>query len=209
MVFEQLKSKIESLKKAKLIGVEAHKNLAPISRPTFKEYQIPKNAKLAGVMILLYPGIRNKTNIVLTKRASYKGTHSNQISFPGGKFEKKDISLQQTAIRETHEEIGLMPQNIEIVKKLTPIYIPPSNFSVDPYMAIMNTSPKFNINHEVQQIIELPIEHLLDAKNLATFKKSTSYGINIDVPCFNYKEHQIWGATAMILNEVKEVLKNI
>ncbi|NIJ45346.1 8-oxo-dGTP pyrophosphatase MutT (NUDIX family) [Wenyingzhuangia heitensis] len=209
MDFNQVINNIELLKNVPLKGIEAHKELAPFSRPTFTEYQIPENAKKAGVLMLLYPDANNNTNILLTKRASYKGTHSSQISFPGGKKENFDINLQETALRETFEEVGIAKNEITVLKQLTTIYIPPSNFSVNPYIGILKKTPNFTINHEVDQIIHFPLNNLLDPKKIATFKSSTSYAKNIEIPCFVYNHYRIWGATAMILNEAKEVLKTL
>lgn len=202
MEFKELLSKIEKLKNAPLKGIEAHKELAPNNRPTFKDNQIPENSKKAGVLVLLYPDKNNNTQILLTKRATYNGTHSNQISFPGGKKNADDSNLQETALRETLEEVGI--STVKVIRRLTTIYIPPSNFSVDPYIGILNSFPNFKPNYEVDQIIELPVKHLLDNKNL---KKSNQYVKDMGFPCFVYKNHSIWGATAMILNEIKEVLK--
>ncbi|MGY5351390.1 NUDIX hydrolase [Wenyingzhuangia sp. IMCC45533] len=209
MIFEQLKEKIEHLKSIELLGVQAHRKLAPFSRPTFTEYQIPKDARKAGVMVLLYPKENNKTHILLTKRANYKGTHGNQISFPGGKYDINDSSLRQTSLRETNEEVGINDTDITIVKSLTPIYIPPSNFKVSPYLGMINDIPNFVNNYEVAEIIDLPAEHLLQDRSITTFTKNTAGGSQQNIPCFAFNDHKIWGATAMILNEVKEVLKNI
>ncbi|NJB81656.1 NUDIX hydrolase [Wenyingzhuangia aestuarii] len=209
MEFNQLIDKIDLLKKIPLKGIEAHRELAPFSRPTFTKYQIPENARKAGVLMLLYPDENNNTNILLTKRASYKGTHSSQISFPGGKKEITDINLQETALRETFEEVGIAKNQIMVLKQLTTIYIPPSNFSVNPYLGILKNTPEFMINHEVDEIIHFPVNNLLDPKKIATFKSATSYAKNIEIPCFVFNHHRIWGATAMILNEAKEVLKTL
>ncbi|ANW96360.1 hypothetical protein AXE80_08750 [Wenyingzhuangia fucanilytica] len=209
MEFNYLCNNLDQLVKMSLPGIDAHKNLSPLQRPLFTKYNIPNTAKKAGVLVLLYPNQDQETTILLTKRAQYKGTHSNQISFPGGKKNPEDMDLETTAIRETFEEVGLPQIDIEVHKKLSPIYIPPSNFEVDAYLATIPYTPVFTKNYEVEEIIHLPTEALLDPNNLTTFKTSTSYANNIDVPCFMFKEHCIWGATAMILSEVKEVLKNL
>lgn len=201
MEFEQFISKIDTLKITELPGIEAHKLLAPLTRPVFNKYIIPKNARLAGVLILFYPDDSNQTQILLTKRARYNGKHSNQISFPGGKKEPLDSSLKITALRESLEEVGI--DNISILKQLTTIYIPPSNFSVSPYIGYLNKTPAFTPNYEVEEIIELPVSKLIDSKTLTTFQNKN----NTKIPCFNFKGHIIWGATAMILSEVKELLK--
>ncbi|MGY6648208.1 NUDIX hydrolase [Wenyingzhuangia sp. IMCC45574] len=201
MEFEQFISKIDLLKNGKLPGIDAHKLLAPLQRPVFDKYNTPENARLAAVLILIYPDEKNKTSILLTKRASYNGKHSNQISFPGGKKEKEDANLQTTAIRETQEEVGI--ENVTMVKEMTNIYIPPSNFSVNPYMGFIKEPPAFLPNHEVSQIIQFPVEELLNPNTVNVFDNSSLKNI----PCFNYNGHIIWGATAMILSEVKELLK--
>ncbi len=208
MNFEQLNQKIEFLKNIKLAGSKAHKIVAPPSRVLLDKHQIPTNAKKAGVLTLLYPDVNGNTNILLTQRANYKGTHGNQISFPGGKYEEKDNNLRQTALRETYEEIGFFVETKEIIRPLSPIYIPPSNFNVSPFLAVITTQPKITMNYEVQNIVELPVHHLMDINTLA-IETITSNNITMKAPCFRYKEYFIWGATAMILNEIKEMLKNI
>ncbi|MDO6801899.1 CoA pyrophosphatase [Wenyingzhuangia sp. 1_MG-2023] len=208
MEFEQFLLKIEQLKKTPLPGISAHRELAPYQRPVFTEYNIPNDAKKAAVLVLFYPN-KNTTNILLTQRAVYKGTHSNQISFPGGKKDLTDSTLKETALRETLEEVGVVKEQIDVLKQLSTIYIPQSNFSVNPYIGIATENPIFKTNYEVEQIIEFPVKVLLNPKNLATFPISTGKFKNIEVPCFQYQNHFIWGATAMILNEVKEVLKTL
>ena len=96
-----------------------------------------KRANRAGVMALFYPDKRQQTKLVLILRNTYNGVHSGQIGFPGGKFQPNDVSLEKTAIRETSEEIGIPEQSIEIIKQLTEVYIPPSNFYVQPFLGII------------------------------------------------------------------------
>lgn len=207
MEFEQFISKIDHIKSSPLAGIEAHKALAPLNRPTFKEYNIPENAKKAAVLILFYPDNNQKTCVLLTKRASYKGTHSSQISFPGGKKEAQDIDLKATALRESNEEVGVY--NVEVLKQMTAIYIPPSNFKVIPYFGVLKTRPNFQPNYEVEEIIEFPIETLLTANTLTSFTSKANFTANSTVPCFRFNNHNIWGATAMMLNETKELLKTL
>ncbi|MGY5353392.1 NUDIX hydrolase [Wenyingzhuangia sp. IMCC45467] len=209
MEFNYLCNHIDLLVKMTLPGIDAHKTLSPIQRPLFTKYNIPDNAKKAGVLVLLYPNKEQKTTLLLTKRAQYKGTHSNQISFPGGKKNPEDVDLKNTAIRETYEEVGLAQTDLKIHKQLSSIYIPPSNFKVNSYLATIPYTPVFTKNYEVDEIIHITIEELLNNNNLTTFKTATSYANNIEVPCFMFNKHCVWGATAMILSEVKEVLKNL
>lgn len=209
MEFNYLCSNLDKLTKMQLPGIDAHKILSPLQRPLFTKYNIPENAKKAGVLVLLYPNQDQKTTVLLTKRAQYKGTHSKQISFPGGKKNPEDINLKATAIRESFEEVGLAKTDLQVHRKLSTIYIPPSNFEVAPYIATIPYTPVFTKNYEVEEIIHTTIEELLDHNNLTTFNTATSYDNHIEVPCFMFQKHYVWGATAMILSELKEVLKNL
>jgi 8-oxo-dGTP pyrophosphatase MutT (NUDIX family) len=148
--------------------------------------------------------------LVLILRNSYSGVHSSQIAFPGGKVELDDESLAHTALRETHEEIGIHPDQIKVIKAFTEIYIPPSNFMVAPFLGISHTELIFTEQiEEVAGIIELPLNELLKDETVVICQMDTSYGENIDVPTFKIEEHFVWGATAMMLSELKEVLKKV
>lgn len=165
--------------------------------------------KKAAVMMLFYPKA-SETNLVLIVRNSYPGVHSSQIAFPGGKVESYDLTMADTALRETEEEIGIDKSSIEIIKEFTEIYIPPSNFLVAPFLGICHSEPSFVLQEdEVAGIIELPLPFFLDDKNVVTRKLSTSYAENIDVPAFLVNEHIVWGATAMMMSELKETLKKV
>jgi 8-oxo-dGTP pyrophosphatase MutT (NUDIX family) len=165
--------------------------------------------KKAAVMMLFYPK-NYQTHLALILRTSYNGVHSSQIAFPGGKVEKEDIDLQHTALRETHEEIGIRPNFIHVVRGFTEVYIPPSNFMVHPFMGYSHNELAFVLQEdEVAGIVELPLVDFLDDKILKTNSMKTSYAGTIDVPGFQVNEHFIWGATAMILSELKETLKMV
>ena len=167
------------------------------------------NPKKAAVLILLYPK-NNRTHLVLIERNSYLGVHSSQIAFPGGKVEVNDPSVAFTALRETQEEIGVEMNKVSIIKAFTEVYIPPSNFMVFPFLGYVNEELQFNPEpREVASVIELSIENFLDERLVVTKEMNTSYSNSIRVPAFKIKEYYVWGATAMILSEVKEVLKKI
>ena len=91
-----------------------------------------KNARKSAVMALFYPNADNETEFVLILRKTYKGVHSAQVGFPGGKLEANETD-EQAALRETEEEIGVSQKNIEVIKEMTSLYIPPSNFFVQPF----------------------------------------------------------------------------
>jgi len=209
MDFNYLSSRTNKLVNATLHGIEAHKLLSPAQRIHFNKFNIPNTAKQAGVLVLVYPNQNNKACILLTKRAMYKGKHSQEISFPGGKRNKEDLNLKNTAIRETFEEVGLPIKTINIQKELTSVYIPTSDFNVSAYLATTSYLPVFSLSHEVETVISLDVEDLLNPKSLTSFIPKTSYTKQVAVPCFKIGNHYIWGATAMILNEVKEVLKKL
>ena len=136
--------------------------------------------------------------------------HSAQVSFPGGRFEDGDGSLKETALRETEEEVGVNKQEITVLKELTDIYIPPSNFYVQPYLGLIRATPKFTLQkEEVEELIEVPLDHFLDDSTITIQTLSTSYAKNIKVPAFLLNGHLVWGATAMMLSEVREMIKNL
>lgn len=167
-----------------------------------------KNAKQSAVLGLLYPDDHNETHIVLILRKTYKGVHSAQIGFPGGSVEAIDKSLLDTALRETFEEVGVHEKQVTVLKQLTDVYIPPSNFFVQPFLGYTENKPQFlKQEDEVEDILEVKLSHLLDDKYVISKSVSTSYKIDIEVPAFNLNNHVVWGATAMMLSEIKDILK--
>lgn len=208
MDFQYLLQFVPQLAQAELPALEAHIKMAPVERiPSLTEWSSQQiNPKQAAVMMLLYPkdGI---THLVLILRNSYNGVHSSQIAFPGGKFEIDDPDFAFTALRETEEEIGVVMNYIEIVKPFTSLYIPPSNFLVHPFLGISKQELVFAPQaSEVAGIIELPLQVFLDDAIVVTTNLDTSSVKNSTVPAFNVKGHMVWGATAMMLSELKEVL---
>lgn len=208
MDFQIFLSKLEHVKQKKLGGLEAQFQLAPEMRLKYNAEKIAaKNPKKAAVLALFFPNEFNETCFLLTERARYAGTHSAQISFPGGKIDATDKNLQETALRETFEEVGISMNNIEIVREITDVYIPPSNFLATPFIGFSHSKNNYVLNYEVASTIEVPLSDLLNDSNITSINLSTSYAKDIEVPCFNLKNKIVWGATAMILNEIKELLK--
>ena len=208
MKVSEFLEKIDQLKYRKLGGLDAQFKLAPELRLRYNKKKIKAlNPKIAAVLALFFPDNENNINLLLTKRASYKGIHSAQVSFPGGKFETFDNSLKDTALRETFEEVGVESNSIEVLRELTDVYIPPSNFLATPFIGFSNSQLDFNFNHEVENLLFISIDQLLDDNNISEVKMTTSYMENMNVPCFKINETIIWGATAMMLSEIKELLK--
>ncbi|MDP5105225.1 MAG: CoA pyrophosphatase [Polaribacter sp.] len=208
MNFKDFSKKIEALKSKELGGLEAQFKMAPKLRLQYDKDKIAANKpRKAAVLVLFYPNKENETCFLLTQRASYKGTHSAQISFPGGKLEKSDKNLEQTALRETQEEVGVLPSSVEIIRELTDVYIPPSNFLATPFLGFVAQRPNFILNHEVAVEIEVLLSDLLDDESVTTVTLDTSYMKKIEVPCFKMNDYIVWGATGMMLSEIKELLK--
>jgi 8-oxo-dGTP pyrophosphatase MutT (NUDIX family) len=208
MDFSDFLKYVPKIKQEKLLAEQAHLKMVPIERILDVE-KINKSAnkpRKAAVMMLIYPK-NNKSHLALIVRNTYPGVHSAQIGFPGGKVELEDSTLTHTALRETHEEIGIHPDKIEVIKNFTTVFIPPSNFVVAPFLGISYSELEFiEQKEEVAGIIEFPLLDFLNEKTIVKKIMNTSYGNNIEVPTFKINDHYVWGATAMMMNELKEVL---
>jgi len=208
MDFSSFINNIDHIKTAEIGGLASQFRLAPKMQLNYNAEKIAaSNPKKAAVLALFYPNKKGETCFLLTQRASYNGTHSAQISFPGGKIEKSDKNLIETALRETFEEVGVLKDKITVVREITDVYIPPSNFLATPFIAYTNKKPNFITNHEVDHAFDVLLKDLLDDHNITSINITTSYAKNIDVPCFKLNNYIVWRATAMILNEIKELLK--
>lgn len=203
-----LKTKIE---KNKLLGRKAHAKMMPLSRKEELE-ALDFNTlspKYAAVLCMLYPK-NGEIYFPLILRNTYPGVHSNQVSFPGGRIEKSDRDFSHTALRECEEEIGVEQSTIQVLKQLTDIYIPPSNFQVKSFIGVCYETPNFILQEsEVEQLIEVNVKDLLDDSVLVNENLSTSYATKIDVKAFKLNDFIVWGATAMILSEIKYLLKGL
>lgn len=205
-----LKSRLNYLRTRPLPGEEAQWKMAHISREKVKNQDLSnRNARQSAVMVLFCTDESGKHFIPLTQRFEYAGAHSNQISLPGGKFENSDSSLSQTAIRECREEIGVK-HHIELIAPLSALYIPVSNFLVHPYVGIYNQQPPdlFPQASEVKRILKFYLDDLEnDAMEKITLVEPMP-GYKLKTPYFDVEGHIVWGATAMILSELKMALRN-
>lgn len=190
-----------------LPGEAAHQKMAPTNRPISSlAIQNKSDYKESAVAVIIH-NWNNEAHIILTERQTYKGAHSGQISFPGGKREIHDENLLITAIRETNEEIGLFIPEKDLISPLTQVYIPVSNFLVKPYLFITECNHDLSPDiREVKEIIHFPLKELLDNNSISTMEVKFPNGmIQKNIPCFKYDNKKIWGATALILNELKEI----
>ncbi len=208
MNFDLFLNTVPKILKQTLTGEVAHNKMAPPERKVLMQKFEGTNFRKAAVLMLFYPK-ENQTHLALILRTSYNGVHSSQVAFPGGKVENFDANNQETALRETQEEIGIPPEKISIVRPFSQIYIPPSNFMVYPFLGYAIQELQFVLDpKEVAGIVEFPISDLLNDANIVVKKMDTSYSESIEVPSFKIKEHYVWGATAMMLSELKDILKN-
>ncbi|MGY6561254.1 MAG: NUDIX hydrolase [Luteibaculaceae bacterium] len=184
----------------------AHQEIASYARPSWLEVKDKNNYKESGVLCLLSPLKTGEWGITLTQRHVYKGVHSGQVSFPGGKIEEHETVLE-AAIRETYEEVGVEKNLYSVEKALTPVYIPPSNFMVNPFVGVSSVTLNYKPQvEEVAEVFELPLAEFLKPTILT--QTQVFVGINqlkMQVPCFSYNGKIIWGATAMILNELRHI----
>lgn len=192
-----------------LPGPEAHEPLraTPIGtlRPSF-EHRIPP--KPGSVLILLYPE-DGQIKFPLTQRAEYAGAHSGQISLPGGKAEMGE-SIEQTALREGEEEIGIHLAQVEVIGRLSEFFVIPSNFIVTPVVAFQRIRPLFTPDPiEVVRILEGTIEGLLREDAIHEKEIMAAQVYQLMAPHFLIDNQMVWGATAMMLNEFRMVVREI
>ena len=190
------KNTLRGLLAGPLPGEKAQLSMAPGFRGNDYHLEEPD---LAAVMVLLFPD-PELVHTVFIKRNAYPGPHSAQVAFPGGLYEQDDATLEQTALRETREETGI-DSPIDILGKMTPLYIPVSNIHVTPYVGWADDRPVFEPDpEEVQYLIKVPVEDLFrkDNKRKEIIKR---HDMEFMTPYFLIHSEKIWGATAMMLSE--------
>lgn len=211
MEFSDFLKYIPKIAKEKLPAKVAHAKMIPPERIEYLQNEKLVNIipKKAAVLMLLYPK-ESVTHMALIVRNSYPGIHASQIAFPGGKVEEYDKDLSDTALRETHEEIGISKEKVEVIRAFSEVYIPPSNYLVSPFLGFSSEELFFTLNpEEVAGLIELPLYQFLDESNVVTVNMTTSYANNIQVPAFQIGDDLVWGATAMMMSELKELIKKV
>lgn len=190
-----------------LPGTEVQWSMASSDRMVKNFPRVPgKDARIAAVLILLYQQ-NGSVHTVFMQRHNYDGVHGGQISFPGGKQEPSDGSIIHTALREANEETGVDTSDIIILGTLTPLFIPVSNMLVTPVVAWKNVTPVFKHKpEEVVFLIDAEVKRFLDPSIIKT-RSFEIRGELLDVRYFDYEGHVIWGATAMILNELLSIIR--
>lgn len=203
-----LKSFLSEQLLADLPGKLAHEEAAPYRKVDYDTLDL-NTVKKSGVLILFYKK-EEETHLVLIQRPIYNGTHSGQIAFPGGKVEESDKDIIHTALREANEEVGVVMDDVEVLGKLSDVYIPVSNFLVTPVVGVINYAPTFIPEfREVAEIVELRVGHLIQVETLRLNSIKLSNGLVMKVPTFEFNQKIIWGATALMLNELRYILKRV
>ena len=209
MEFDQFATSLRKRLLEKLPGEEAHNMLraTPVGTvlPKF-EHKLPP--KPGSVLILLYPE-QESILFPLIKRPNYPGAHSGQVSFPGGKAEKGE-GIVDTALREAHEEIGINPNDVEVIGQLSNFFVIPSNFIVTPVIGIVREQPQLKPdNHEVVKILLGNLDKILRQDAVRTKEILAAGRYKMLAPHFEIENEVVWGATAMMLNEFKTVVNEI
>lgn len=204
--FENTISALKNALAHPLPGKIAHALVEPEYRKGLYFPDDEQEGLQSAVLLLLYPDENGYTHVPLILRSASLRVHSNQIGLPGGKFEESDKDLFHTALRESQEELGILPSEVSFLGKLTPVYIPPTRFWIHPFIGTIPYRPALTIETgEVQELFEPKVKELLRNSNLMTFPycfENTVYRIS----GYKIAGHCIWGATGMIFSELKFLL---
>jgi len=200
-------SNLEAQLNKPLPGAAAQLLMAPEPKSYYD--LVSDNPREAAVLALIYP-IDHVLHLAYIKRASgdSRDKHAGQISFPGGKLELTDNSLLDCALREADEEVGIKKDEVKVLGQLSQVFVFVSNFIVLPYVGYSDTRPQFVKDEtEVQQILEVPVNHLMDEKNQKTKDLSIRNYTLKDVPYYDLDGKVLWGATAMMTSELIYLIK--
>ncbi|MEM0994783.1 MAG: CoA pyrophosphatase [Bacteroidota bacterium] len=201
---------VSKVLQAELPGEAAQLKMANAFRKT--RPSDPNDVRIASVLLLLYQKDKNWYFPLIQRTSDNPNDrHGGQISFPGGKREESDQDLSETALREAEEEIGVQQKDIQLLGKLTPLYIPVSNFMVHPFVGYLPYPPQFKRQElEVVKVLETSLSELQNTDNHKQKDIALRQGIRLkEVPYFELQQHTVWGATAMMLSEWLAVIENM
>ncbi|WP_456427251.1 NUDIX hydrolase [Rhodocaloribacter sp.] len=205
--FDEHIARLRARLAGRLPGTAAQFTMAPVYRQDARLADVrDKRCREAGVLALLFP-LDDAPAVLLTIRRAHLNDHAGQISFPGGRREPGE-DLRATALREAHEELGLAPESVEVLGALTPLYIPPSNFCVYPYVGVTTRAPDLRPHdEEVAEVLAVPLARLT-APGVRRREPWTLRGRTVEVPFFDLDGHKVWGATAMMLAELLALVED-
>ena len=187
-----------------LPGEAAHSKMAAASR-----YRLGvkpnERTRRSAVLICFYPH-QQSIFLPLILRPQYDGVHAGQMAFPGGRMERIDENLTRTALRETQEEVGIRVSDVKVVGLLTELFIPPSNFYVQPVVGVLPYRPDFYPDpREVDAVVEVDLTTLLDDAIVGDSQVEVR-GTLVDAPYYQIQDYRVWGATAMMISELLMVM---
>jgi 8-oxo-dGTP pyrophosphatase MutT (NUDIX family) len=203
MQFHSFLEFVPKIQELRLPGLEEQLTMAPAMRKQLLDKPII-NPKKAAVICLFYEGMHGETCFYLIRRASYPGVHSNQVGFPGGQIDLSDQSPWDAAKRELWEELGISPDQVTRIQEITPLYIPPSHFWVDCFLGYTTDQTELNLDpNEVKEVISVSLAEFINTKK-SFMDKLDSNGDK--TPIYTLSDNIVWGATAMILAEIKSII---
>lgn len=208
-MFDKFTFELQDALKEPLPGELAHKPLKPYLKIN-KNFDLPQilQPKVAAVMALIYP-VKEIPHILFIERPLYDGVHSGQIAFPGGKIEKDDATILDTALRETKEEIGISSNLIQVAGPLTKVFVFASNFMVFPFVGMLHEAPILTLeSKEVANVISTPIYKLFEPNIIKEKPIKSALGFTLMAPYYDLDSKILWGATAMMVSELCAVIKN-
>jgi 8-oxo-dGTP pyrophosphatase MutT (NUDIX family) len=209
MNFLELIERLESRLKLPLPGASAHEAVRATSVGTLVpkfDHKIPPRP--GSVMILFYPE-DDRIKFPLIKRPDYQGAHSGQVSLPGGKTEEGETFIE-AALRECFEEIGVHPSEVTVIGRLSDFFVIPSNFIVSPVVGYAASKPVFTPDAiEVAHILHGDVFELMKGDALKEKEILAANRYPLRAPHFEIEGEVVWGATAMMLNELRMVIRDI
>ena len=203
-------TQLRELLRQPLPGEEAQYRMSRLRLHATADYlNLNPGHRESAVALLIWPEA-DSCHTVLIKRPEYDGVHSGQMALPGGKRDGSDSDLLDTAIRETREEIGVVLQRDQVAGRLSPLYIPVSNYLVQPWVALLSERPLFYPDPaEVSALVDFDLALLLKPETLKTSRRVLANGIKAETPYFDIEGSEVWGATAMILSELSAIIERI
>ena len=170
----------------------------------------PNAATRTGAVLILFYPYDSLIHVPMIRRPVYPGVHSGQVAFPGGRVEETDESIVEAALREAREEVGVRPADVEVLGLLTPLFVHASNYMVHPVVGAARTRPDFKPDpYEVDALLEVPLDELQDVTRIGSKEIIVREGITIQAPYYDLQGHTVWGATAMMISELLEVLESL
>lgn len=210
-VFSEFVHRIQQQLQQPLPGIVAQQKMASsLSKNRQWQFKHEQTARQAATLLLLYEKPGGIICTALMQRTKDGYAHGGQISFPGGRKDPNDADHFATALRETEEEFGVPRESVQVLGKLTDLYIPASNNMIFPVVGCLHTEAVFAPNKaEVEQVIEVPLSYLQQSDIVKQTVLRPYLDLDLDVPYFDVYGHIVWGATAMLLSEFLEVMERM